>query len=360
MPRPDDKYAGPIVCLGEALALVPALAGQGADEQPSRDVVVTGALAGAEANVAVALAAMGVPASWVGRLGDDALGRHLRRELEDRGVDVRAVQSDPERPTGYYTKLVDTVDTDGAPTSRVRYRRAGSAASAMGPAFLDDARVREALARSSHIHTSGINAALSSSCAAMMRVLLRRPRRWRATVSFDVNWREQLWTSGDPATVIELADMADIVLVGSDEAERVLGTGDPAEVRALLPTPDLVVVKDGARRAVALGGEGRFQEEPALTVEVVEPVGAGDAFAAGFLAGLARNEDPRRCLRRGHLSAAMVLTVPGDSAAIPFERVEFLLDASPADWKDTVITAAGIEGPATPSGIRARVRGGTR
>jgi 2-dehydro-3-deoxygluconokinase len=344
MPPPGVESSVHVTCLGEALALVPALPGV---EDPQ--AVVTGTLAGAEANVAVALSAMAVPAAWVGRLGDDALGHLLHRELEDRGVDVGAVQFDPGRPTGYYTKLVDAdVDIDGAPKSQVVYRRAGSAASAMSPAFLDDPGVREILSRSSHIHTSGINAALSASSADLMRALLGRPRRFDATFSFDVNWREQLWPSGDPATVIELADLADIVFVGGDEAQRVLGTGAPEEVRALLPGPAQIIVKDGARRAVALGRDGTILEEPALTVEVVEPVGAGDAFAAGFLAGLARNEDMRRCLRRGHLSAAMVLIVPGDFAAVPFDRVEYLLDAAPDAWKRTVVTAAGVES----SGLR--------
>jgi 2-dehydro-3-deoxygluconokinase len=123
---------------------------------------------------------------------------------------------------------------------------------------------------------------------------------------------------------------------------RVFGTDDAATLRRMLPDPDLVVVKDGARRAVAIARDGTVVEEPALSVEVVDPVGAGDAFAAGFLAGVARGDETRRCLRRGHLSAAVVLTVTGDSAAADAGRVEHLLDATPAEWAAAVVTASGV------------------
>ena len=275
-----------------------------------------GTLAGAEANVAAGLAGMDVPVAWVGRLGADALGEFLYADLQRRGVDVRAVQFDPDRPTGYYAKQV-VADETGEPRSHMLYRRAGSAASAMAPAFLDDPTVNDVLAGADLIHSSGITAALSESCAALMRTLLSRPRRFGATMSFDVNWREQLWPGGDPGLIVELSRLADIVLVGGDEALRVFGTDDPQSIRKVLPEPDWIIVKDGARRALALGRDDTVVEQPALTVEVVEPVGAGDAFAAGFLAGVVRGDDMSRCLRRGHLSAAAVLTVPGDSASLP-------------------------------------------
>jgi 2-dehydro-3-deoxygluconokinase len=293
-------------------------------------------LAGAEANVAVGLAAGGVRASWLGRLGTDPLGDVLLAALAAAGVEVGAVQRDPHRPTGRYAKRTG-VDSSGEPATTMVYRRAGSAASAMDPDFRHVPAVAERLAQARVVHLSGITAALSPGCAALMDALVTDPRA--GLLAFDVNWREQMWPDGDPAPVAALAGHADVVLVGADEAGRVFGTADPAELRALLPGPRLLVVKDGARRALAIDRAGAVVGRPALAVEVVEPVGAGDAFAAGLLTGLVRGEDIGRCLRRGHLGAAAVLTVPGDTAP-PLDPA--LLDLDDAGWAALRVRADSV------------------
>jgi 2-dehydro-3-deoxygluconokinase len=338
--HPED--ARRVACLGEALVLLPHLPAQGGEVGAGDDGPGAGTLAGAEANVAAGLAAMDIPVSWVGRLGADTLGDFVRADLLRRGVDVGAVQIDPGRPTGYYAKQV-AVGEDGELRSEMLYRRAGSAASAMGPAFIEDPAVSGVLSGAHLIHLSGITAALSESCAALMHALLGQPRRFGGTLCFDVNWREQLWPQGDPGLVVELSKLADIVLVGGDEALRVFGTDDPEAIRAILPGPQWIIIKDGARRALAVAADRTVVEQPALQVEVVEPVGAGDAFAAGFLAGVVRGDAMQRCLRRGHLSAAAVLTVPGDSAALPADEVvESLLASPPDSWEQTTVSAAGF------------------
>ena len=331
-----------VVCLGEALALVPALPAAAGRPDPA-----TAQLAGAEANVAAGLVAAGVPAAWVGRLGTDPLGGFLLAQLAARGIETGGVLSDPTRPTGYYAKLVEPGDPE--PRTRMLYRRAGSAASAMDPGFLDEPAVAARLDAARLVHTSGITAALSETCAALMRALLGRPRRgW---LSFDVNWREQMWPDGDPALVVELAGLADLVLVGADEARRVFGTDDPAALRRLLPRPRLLVIKDGDRQALAVDPDGAVMSEPALRVDVVEPVGAGDAFAAGLLSGVLAGETVARCLRRGHLGAAAVLTVSADSAPPP-SGAAALLDASDEDWAAIRVGPGGVIGPVGAGGAR--------
>jgi 2-dehydro-3-deoxygluconokinase len=331
-----------VVCLGEALALVPALPTAGTVPDPG-----TAHLAGAEANVAAGLAAAGIPTAWVGRVGTDPLGEFLRAELRARGVEVGGIQLDPARPTGYYAKQVEPGDPE--PRTRMRYRRAGSAASAMDPGFLDSPAVAARLDAARLVHASGITPALSGSCAALMRALLGRPRR--ALLSFDVNWREQIWPDGDPALVVELARLADVVLVGADEARRVFDTDEPGALRRLLPGPRTLVIKDGDRRALAVDPDGRVVAEPALQVDVVEPVGAGDAFAAGLLTGLVRGEPLPRCLRRGHLAAAAVLTVRADSATPPGGALgDALLDAPARDWAMIKAGPGGFAGPVAVDG----------
>jgi len=322
--------AGGVTCLGEALVLI---------SQAERH------LAGAEANVAAGLMAWGVPAAFAGRLGDDDLGAVVRKELDAHGVDTTALQLDASRPTGSYSKVTD-IDDMGEPRTSSSYRRAGSAASAMTTAFLDDPDVASVLGRASVVHCSGITAALSESCQALMRRLLTERPGIPGLVSFDVNWREQLWPGGDPAVVVDLADKADLVLVGADEARRVMGTDDPVALRRILPHPATIVVKDGAVRAVAIDPDGETISVPALRVEVVEPVGAGDAFAAGYLSGVVSGDDVVTCLRRGHVGAAATLTVPRDSAPPPpADLLRHLLTCSATEWAATTATAAGFSIP---------------
>jgi len=131
-------------------------------------------------------------------------------------------------------------------------------------------------------------------------------------VSFDVNYRAGVWPVAVAAPRLRaLADRADVVLVGLDEAAVLWGAATPADVRTLLPGPARVVVKDGAVGATELGAEGPVSV-PAHRVEVLEPVGAGDAFAAGYLGALLRDRPAAAALQEGHDLAALALVSTTD------------------------------------------------
>ena len=301
----DGKHS--VACVGETMVSF----------IPSHGVTLDAAdtlaleIAGAESNVAMYLADHGVDARWVSRLGDDAFGRRVLHRVSEAGVDISAVRTDPERPTGLLFKSPKDPAKGGG--TSVSYYRKRSAASAMGPSVLDETAVRTA----SLWHFTGITPALSPSCRQLVEAALRGDR---PAVSFDVNYRPAVWREQEsPAQLLRsLAQAADIVFVGLDEAQELWGSQlrDPSDVRSLLPLPKIVVVKDGSRSATAFFGEAQVCV-PALTVDVVEPVGAGDAFAAGFLAGLLRAEPVHRCLRLGHVTAASALSVPGDHGPLP-------------------------------------------
>ncbi|MFF7636757.1 sugar kinase [Kitasatospora sp. NPDC008050] len=333
------------VCLGESMAvLLPDRPGplEAVESFHSR-------VGGAESNVACALAGLGVPTAWLSRVGADGFGRRLLAELAAHGVDTSAVVLDPHRPTGLYVKEVGSTGPHphdlGPGQSRLHYYRTGSAAAALGPELLAEPAVAALLTGARLLHLSGITAALSDSCLALVRALLAAPRGGRL-VSFDLNWRPALWRHRDPAVLPALLNAADLVLLGADEAAAALGTGDPDELRALLPSPATVLIKDAGRLVTAIGRDGQRVSEPALRVEVVEPTGAGDAFAAGYLAGTLRGFDQRRRLRLGHLAAAAALTSPGDQGTLPPpELVAALLDATEAQWAATRVKPAGVETP---------------
>ncbi|MFB7588107.1 sugar kinase [Streptomyces sp. NPDC056169] len=296
------------------------------------------AIGGAESNVACALAAAGHRAKWVGRVGRDGFGDHLVDTIGGYGVDVTAVGRDPHRPTGVYFRT----DADRATDAHeVVYYRAGSAASAMSPATVPYDSVADARI----LHLTGITAALSADCLALVRELTA-PRPGRPLVSFDVNHRPGLWRDGTaPDVLLDLAGRADLVFVGADEAEALWGLRDPAAIRGALPEPAVLVVKGGGEGVVVFercaassptpplpepgalppdprasnagGAECRPTSVPAPRVDVVASVGAGDAFAAGFLSATLRGLDTTARIRHGHLMAAAALTVPGDVAVPP-------------------------------------------
>ncbi|TRO59362.1 sugar kinase [Streptomyces sp. IB201691-2A2] len=313
---------GPVVCIGETMAaLAPA---PSESLETAEDLRVS--VAGAESNVAMYLADLGIPVSWLSALGGDALGRRVLAAIGAAGVDVDGVRSDPERPTGLLVK-----EPTGTRT-RVHYYRGNSAASALGPDVLADDRLRSA----SVVHLTGVTPALSPSCRSLVvAALATPPAERRYAISFDVNHRPALWPPGTAAPVLrDLADRADITFVGLDEAQELWDADlEPADVRALLPHPRLLVVKDGGRAVTAFGEEGVWTVS-ALRTDVVEPVGAGDAFAAGFLTGLLRGGGMERALRLGHITAASALKVTGDHGPLPdTARIKRLLDLPAHEWE---------------------------
>ncbi|MFD6925977.1 sugar kinase [Streptomyces sp. NPDC059944] len=303
-----------VVALGESMVtFLPTRAGRLADV-PSFER----GIGGAESNVACVLASAGHSARWVSRVGADGFGDHLVETVAAYGVDTSAVRRDPGRPTGIYFRTAGDRATDA---HEVAYYRAGSAASAMTAGNTDLAATRSARV----LHLSGITAALSADCLDLMRELTA-PRPGRPLVSFDVNHRPGLWRDHPegPRVLLDLARRADLVFVGDDEASDAWDLHGARAVRDALPEPDVLVVKHGKDGAVvfdrrtpegAARADGTFV--PSLHVDVVAAVGAGDAFAAGFLSATLRGLPVRDRIRHGHLMAAAALTVPGDLAQPP-------------------------------------------
>ncbi|MFC4123444.1 sugar kinase [Nocardia rhizosphaerae] len=332
------------VTVGEGMAVL--VAQPGPLEQSARFERGVG---GAEANVAMVLSQLGVSASWLSRVGDDGFGRYLLTQLAAAGVDVGAVAIDPARPTGVYVKErgagSDAPHDLPAHSSRMHYYRSGSAASALSPADLAPRLAARLLDRADLVHFSGITVALSASANDLTRTLTGLPRRGRL-VSFDLNYRPALWASRAESAADELAAHvrgADVVLLGADEAEEMFGTGDPAALRALFPEPAQLIVKNDQHTVIGFDHDTAV-EVPALSLDITERIGAGDAFAGGYLAALLHGADPRTRLRYGHLCAAAALTATGDAAKLPPGQALRRLAALPeVDW-------AGLDYPHAPDG----------
>ena len=276
----------------------------------SRHFVTT--VAGAESNLAAALASLGCRARWVSRVGADALGTLIVREVQGRDVDV-VVERDPVKPTGVLVRHVSEGRTS------VQYYRSDSAARGLGPGAIDLA------GRAAWCHLTGITAALSTSAADLTTTVCDRARTPADIVSFDVNFRPARWPDATTAagTLLHLARRADVVFVGDDEAEALFGTTDVEELGHLLLHDDRqeLVLKRG-RGPASLVTRSEVVTEPGVDAVVVDPTGAGDAFAAGYLAGRISGLPAPGRLRLAHFMGARAVGAV-DDVVRPLSEVAF-------------------------------------
>lgn len=294
-----------VVALGESLGLLVASRIGRLELVPTMDL----GFGGAESNVAIGFARLGAPVTWMGRLGDDALGRLIERQLRAEGVTVASTH-DPEAPTALMLK-----ERPAAGASAVSYYRAGSAGSRLAPEHLDLASIRDARV----LHVTGITAALGDGPRAALDAAIDAARDAGTIVSFDVNHRSRLWSAALAVPAYRaIAARADLVFAGEDEAELLTGERDArrqADAIAALG-PAQVVIKRGADGAIALV-DGERAEQAAFPVQAVDTVGAGDAFVAGYLAELLAGAPLAERLRTAAACGALACTAPGDWEAAP-------------------------------------------
>ena len=282
---------GPVLTVGETMALLDPV-GDGPPRLGTRFALRFG---GAESNFAVALARLGVDVRWVSRLGRDPFGDLIEATLAGEGVDLRWVQRD-DAPTGLFWKW----RLDGA--THVAYRRAGSAASRLAPGDVPDL----ALEGVRLVHLTGITMAISETARELVLDVARRAKAAGAVVVFDPNFRPALPDTPDAAARRQRAVLpyVDWYLCGKGEASLLWPDGDI-----------------GARSVVRIGARGAIVEgvvvPPPRQASVVDEVGAGDAFAAGFVYGILHGWKPEACTHAGNVIAAGALAGTGDWETLP-------------------------------------------
>lgn len=269
--------------------------------------------AGAETNVAIGLARLGLKVGWASRLGTDSMGRYLLAAMAAEGIDCSHVVCDAAQPTGFQFKGKVTDGSDPP----VEYHRKGSAASHMDVAGIDEAWLLEAR----HLHATGVFAALSTSTLPAARKTMDLMRAAGRSVSFDPNLRPTLWRSLDHmrASINDLATRADWVLPGLEEGRLLTGETTPEGIARFYRQlgAKLVVVK--------LGSEGAYFEDasscghvPGFPVaKVIDTVGAGDGFAVGVISALLYGLSVAQAVRRGAWIGARAVQVLGDSEGLP-------------------------------------------
>lgn len=303
-----------ILCCGEPLVVVTPHAG---DDLVTAHELSIG-VAGAELNVALHLARLGLDVGFAGAVGADPFGERIRAALVAEGVDDGALHVVADRPTGVYFKQTAAEASEG---SSVHYYREGSAAAGPWPLANGD------LTSVGHVHVSGVAAAVSEEFVARLEVLTSADRTW--TVSFDLNHRPALWPPESAGEVLlRIARRCDIVLIGLDEAVEVWGAKTPDAIRELLPEVPEIVVKDGAHPA-SVWVDGVWASSEPVPAIVVELVGAGDAFAAAYLASRLSGHGPGASMQAGHVLAAHVISETGDQGSADAEAYAQIRDILP-------------------------------
>jgi 2-dehydro-3-deoxygluconokinase len=267
-------------------------------------------VAGAESNFAIALRRLGVSATWVSRLGADALGDVIYSALDGEGLDLSHVHRD-DAPTGLFFKW-----RSGGKSS-VLYYRTGSAASHLEPDNVPD----EALDGAALVHLTGITMALSESARGTVVDVARRARMRGIPVIFDPNYRVSLWSSPDEAATAhqEVLDFVDWYLCGFEEGNLLWGTADEASLFEALGRRGLRGVVRVGREGALVHVKGSVNRVPPDRLERVrDEVGAGDAFAAGFVYGLLNEWQLINCVRAGNTLAARALRGTGDWETLPY------------------------------------------
>jgi 2-dehydro-3-deoxygluconokinase len=328
-----------VVTLGECLvAFVATIPGPLAEATTFERFV-----AGAEANVAVGLARLGHSVAFIGRVGAAGFGQAIARRLRGEGVDTHALSTDPDAPTGLMFR-----ERRALGPAQVVYARQDSAGSRLNAADVEAAAASDLLDGVRWLHLTGITPALSVDArAALERAieLARAANGVGVTISLDLNLRRRLWSDATAAPVLrELAAKVDVLLGSPDELAVVTHLGathDPGEVaRAALDLgPSIVVAKLGAGGALAVARDARDRPVPRPAVPlpvVVDAVGAGDAFCAGFIAARLDGADLATALDMGNACGAAAASAIGDQTGLP-DRAELaailrsVLDAGAPD-----------------------------
>ena len=253
------------------------------------------------------------PGQLAEQSGDDELGHYVIRELRPKAL-TRCGILDGDHPTGLMIG-----SSPRHCKSSVYYYRKGSAASTLKCDDID----WDFLAQAKIIHISGITAAISASSRQMVYAVAEFAKQHGILFSFDPNIRRKLWSLEEATeALVPLFSLADIVLLGDEEAQILLQTDEQEQVASALHARGArwVALKQGAEGAYVSDGKTGISI-PAEPVKVADTIGAGDAFNAGF-AGILEGKTVAECGRMGAVMGALAVASYGDTDGLP-DRKDF-------------------------------------
>ncbi len=302
-----------VVTIGESMVLFQGIG----DKTIKYEPLFTKSLAGAESNVAIGLTRMGKKVKWISRVGNDPFGEYILSTLAGEGVDVSESIRDNQAPTAVYFK-----ENKSFGDPMVYYYRKNSAASKLEPSDVKESWFEGAR----HLHVTGITPALGEHTAEAVRKTMKLAREKGLTISFDPNLRRKLWSEEEAREVLlSLIPLCDVFLPGLEEAEFLSGEHSIEEYGQLFLDmgAQLVILKLGAEGSVGFSRELSVKAAPYTVSSVVDTVGAGDAFAAGFLSVYLDEQAEltaaslEKALVRANALGALATQFKGDWEGIP-------------------------------------------
>jgi 2-dehydro-3-deoxygluconokinase len=279
-------------------------------------------IGGAEANVAATCARLGLRTAWVSALPDNVWGDRVLRELRGHGVDCSYVLSMPGTRLGAY--FVEY----GVPPRPIRviYDRRDSAFSRLSVDMIDWERVKQARL----VHVSGVTPALGSNARGLVRRLVDVAQ----AVSFDVNYRAALWSPEEARSFVQsVLPCARYLFLGQTEADTVFGrTGAPElilEMLARLAPKATIALLQGEQGSIVLDRERFWRPSVRHVVQVVDPIGAGDAYVAGYLWASLSGRGPQEAVNAAATVAALKCSTWGDIPRISERDVVDAIEGGP-------------------------------
>lgn len=271
-------------------------------------------LGGAELNVAIGCARLGLKSGWISKLGNDDFGKYILKTAMGEGIDTSEVQLVDEYPTSVYFR---EVLADGS--SRSFYYREKSPTSTMKCEELNE----EYFKSSKVLHITGVFPSITKNNQEIILEAVRLARKNNLTVSFDPNIRLKMWTKEEAKAYIEkLLPDVDILLIGDEEIEVILGEVSIEDAIRTFHNYgiDKVIIKKGAKGALGSDGKNIYEVDAVKPKALVDAVGAGDGFAAGFLNALIKGETLEDCLRYANAVGSLVVGVEGDNEGLPYHE----------------------------------------
>lgn len=321
------KMSNDLVSFGETMIRLSAPDTQRLEQATSMDLHV----GGSESNVAVAVKRLGLDTAFVTRLTENPLGRMVANKIREHGVDVSGIEwTDQDRVGKYFLEF----GANPRPSS-VIYDRANSAISNVRKGTINwdsifsDARL---------FHTSGITPALSKSAEAVTEEAMQAAKSAGLEVSVDLNYRSKLWSQAEAKKCMtRLMDYTDILVTTEEDTERVFDiTGESYEevAKKLAEEFDFDVVAITLRDNISMWRndwtaiayeDGKIYDDMTYELELVDRVGGGDSFTAGFLYGYLTG-DAEKGVKYGNATSAIKQTNPGDMNWCTHEEVESLAE----------------------------------
>jgi 2-dehydro-3-deoxygluconokinase len=268
-------------------------------------------IAGAETNTLIGLSKLGHKVGWVSRVGKDEFGSTILSAVRGEGVDTSQVIIDDKAPTGIFFKEIITENN-----IRIHYYRQHSAASYLSPTDVKE----EYIAASKYFYITGITPALNANCRDTIFSSINMAKKNGIKVIFDPNLRLKLWSREEAQkTLLEISALADVVLPGVSEGEFLFGTDDFQEIAERFHQlgVEMVIIKRGEKGAYYSTSQNQGIVEGYKVPKVIDPVGAGDGFAAGVLSGMLDGLTLKESVQRGCAIGAMVTSVSGDIEGLP-------------------------------------------